>query len=45
MLHMRDDLVGIPLLGPNFQGQLPVLEQITIENLQYDMRDAKQVIP
>ncbi len=40
---MRDDLVGVPLLGNSFTGHLPVLEEITSENLQYDVRDAQQV--
>ena len=43
LLHMRDDLVGIPLLGTAFHGQLPMLEEITLENLQYDVKDAEQV--
>lgn len=42
---MRDELVGIPLLGTAFRGELPVLEQIMPENLQYDVKDAKQVSP
>ncbi len=42
---MRDDLVGVPLLGQSFTGHLPVLEEITSENLQYDVRDAQQVSP
>ena len=43
LLHMRDDLVNIPLLGTAFRGQLPMLEEITPENLQYDVKDAEQV--
>ena len=42
---MRDDLVGVPLLGQSFTGHLPMLEEITTENLQYDVRDAQQVSP
>ena len=45
LLHMRDDLVNIPLLGTAFRGQLPMLEEITPENLQYDVKDAEQVRP
>ena len=40
---MRDDLVNIPLLGTAFRGQLPMLEEISPENLQYDVKDAEQV--
>ncbi len=35
--------MGVPLLGVSFTGHLPVLEEITSENLQYDVRDAQQV--
>ena len=45
LLHMRDDLVGIPLLGTAFDGQLPMLEEITPQNLQYDVKDAEQASP
>lgn len=45
LLHMRDELVGVPLLGTSFTGHLPVLEEITVDNLQYDVRDAQQVSP
>ena len=43
LLHMRDELVGSELLGINYSGTLPAMEEILAENLQYDLDDAKMV--
>ena len=43
MLHVRDELVGSELLGRNFSGALPAMEEILADNLQYDLDDAKMV--
>ena len=40
---MRDEFVRAPLLGPEFDGALPPLEEITAENLAFDLEDAKKV--
>lgn len=43
LLHVRDDLVGSELLGPDYLGALPPMEEVLAENLQYDLDDAKKV--
>ena len=43
LLHVRDELVGSELLGKNYLGPLPAMEEILAENLQYDLDDAKMV--
>ncbi len=42
LLHVRDEFVRAPLLGPDFDGALPPLEEITAENLAFDLEDAKK---
>ncbi len=43
LLHVRDEFVRAPLLGPDFDGALPPFEEITAENLAFDLEDAKKV--
>ena len=43
LLHVRDEFVRAPLLGPEFDGALPPFEEITAENLAFDLEDAKKV--
>ena len=45
LLHVRDELVGRELLGPDYLGSLPVMEEVLPENLQYDLDDARKVTP
>jgi hypothetical protein len=44
LLHVRDELAGSPLLGRDYLGALPELEEIVAENLQHDVDDAHQVL-
>jgi hypothetical protein len=43
LLHVRDEFVGSALLGKDFLGTLPALEEIVAENLEYDIEDARRV--
>ena len=45
LLHLRDELVSSALLGQDYAGALPELEEIVAENLQHDVEDAHQVLP
>ncbi len=40
---MRDELVGSDLLGHMWRGALPAMEEILVDNLQYDVEDAHKV--
>lgn len=43
VLHIRDELVGSAMLGHDFKGKLPPLEEVVKDNVIYDMEDALKV--
>lgn len=44
ILHVADELARAPILGPGWdKPQLPVMKEVTGENLKHDLDDAKKL--